>query len=59
MNNTQAAVIFCNAIRAMKPENIDNLESYLSHHFDVWLKKYASNPESIAEEMNQFATMEI
>ena len=61
MENKQAAEIFCNAIRTLtnKPDNIGNLESYLSYHFDVWMEKFAHDPESIAEEMHQFATMEI
>lgn len=62
-NNRQAkaAADFCNAIRtlASKPENIDNLESYLSHHFAEWLKKHASTPEDIACEMLEFANMDI
>ena len=61
MNNKQAAEIFCNAIRTLanKPDNIDNLESYLSYHFNVWLEKFAYNPECITTELHHFATMEI
>ena len=52
---------FAEAIRlfAEKPDNIDNLESYLSYHFDVWMEKYAYNPEELTSEMKQFAAMEI
>ena len=52
---------FCNAIRelANKPENLQNLESYLEYHFDKWLEKFASTPDSIAWEMSNFAQMEI
>ena len=36
---TIEAAQFCNAIRelANKPENLQNLESYLERHFDKWL----------------------
>ena len=52
---------FCNAIRelANKPENLQNLESYLGYHFDKWLEKYASTPEDMAAEMSSFAQMDI
>ena len=52
---------FCNAIRelANKPENLQNLESYLEYHFDKWLEKYANTPDSMATEMSDFAQMEI
>lgn len=55
----QAAAQFCEAIRtlASKPENLDNLESYLSHHFPVWLEKYADTPEGLTAELRQFAEM--
>jgi hypothetical protein len=61
MNNTESATMFVNAIKkfAGKPDNIDNLESYLSRHFDQWLIKFANTPENIAVEMKQFAEMEI
>ena len=52
---------FVEAIRmfAEKPDNIDNFESYLSYHFDVWMEKYASDPESLTSEVKHFAEMEI
>ena len=55
------AAQFCNAIRelANKPENLQNLESYLEWHFDKWLEKYASTPDCIAAEMSDFAQMDI
>ena len=58
---TSEAAQFCNAIRelANKPENLQNLESYLEWHFDKWLEKFASTPDSIAWEMSNFAQMEI
>ena len=65
MNNNgkfeQLAHEFAEAIRmfAEKPDNIDNFESYLSYHFDVWMEKYARNPEGLVSEMKEFAEMEI
>ena len=58
---TVEAAQFCDAIRelANKPENLQNLESYLEWHFDTWMKKYASTPDSMAAEMSNFAQMEI
>ena len=58
---TVEAAQFCNAIRelASKPENLQNLESYLEYHFDKWLGKYANTPDSMAAEISDFARMEI
>ena len=58
---TIEAAQFCNAIRelANKPENLQNLESYLEYHFDKWMEKYASTPDSMAAEMSEFAQMDI
>ena len=52
---------FCAAIKtiAEKPDNLDNLECYLSHHFGVWLEKWANTPEGIVSEMREFAEMQI
>jgi len=60
MNNTEAAKIFTDAIRNFvnNPNNIDNLESYLSTHFDKWLD-WCKTPEDIAAEMKDFANMKI
>ena len=57
--NEVYAKIFCDAIRtiAEKPENIDNMENYLTYGFAKWLKKYANNPEDFAMEMKMFAEM--
>lgn len=57
----QLAHQFVEAIKtiAEKPENLENLECYLSYHFPVWLDKYANTPEKIAWELKQFAEMEI
>lgn len=40
---------------ANNEDALDNLEYYLSMHFDVWMQKFASTPESITAEMNSFA----
>ena len=55
------AVIFCEAIKtiAAKPENLENLELYLSLHFEKWLEKRGNTPEQIAAELKHFAEMEI
>lgn len=61
MKYEKEAEIFVNAIRklSINPENMENLESYLSRHFKAWLEKYADTPEGMAGEMKAFAEMEI
>lgn len=61
MEYTHTAAQFAAAIKtiAEKPENLDNLEHYLSYHFAAWLNKYASTPEGIAAELQAFAEMDI
>lgn len=56
---TQEAAQFCEyiCILASKPENLDNLQSYLSTHFREWLTKWANTPQNIAAEMQEFANM--
>ena len=56
----KAAADFVNAIKtiANKPENLDNLESYLYYHFAEWLEKYANTPEDMAAEMREFAELD-
>lgn len=44
---------------ASKPANLDNLESYLTHHFQKWLETYANTPEKLTAELKHFAEMEI
>ena len=58
---TFEAAQFCDAIRelASKPENLQNLESYLEWSFDKWMEKYDSTPACITTEMSNFAQMEI
>ena len=51
---------FCAALRelAAHDANMENLESYLSHHFGEWLAKYANTPNNIICELECFAKME-
>ena len=57
----EQATQFCEAIRTLanNTENLENLESYLSRHFSEWISKWANSPASLAEEMKEFAEMEI
>lgn len=48
---------FCDAIRAFDEEHIDNMESYLSYHFPVWMEKFANTPADLVCEMREFANM--
>ena len=59
--NEKLAQEFVEAIKTFleKPENLDNFELYLSHHFDVWLEKYANTPENLVSEFKQFAEMKM
>lgn len=61
MTNTTAAELFISAIKELadKPDNLDNLESYLSNHFAEWMNKHANTPEGIATELKNFADMTI
>lgn len=53
------AKVFVDAIKeiANKPNNLDNLESYLSYSFGPWLEKWANSPANMADEMRNFAEM--
>lgn len=55
------AAQFIEAIKtiASKPENMQNLESYLSIHFANWINKFASTPEDLVCEIQEFANMTI
>ena len=61
MDKEKLAEEFCKAIKEMarKQDNLDNFECYLSHHFDVWMEKFANTPEGLVSEMKSFAEMEI
>lgn len=58
---SDTAKIFIEAVKtiAEKPENLENLEAYLSIHFSKWLLQYANTPEKLAGEMKAFAEMDI
>jgi hemerythrin len=57
----QTAKKFIEAVKeiAQKEANLENLESYLGQHFAEWLKKWASTPEAITAELQEFAKMQI
>ena len=57
----QSAKEFCKALQTIagKPQNLENLEHYLSIHFSEWLKKFANTPDKITAELKAFAEMEI
>ena len=59
--NKESADIFTQAIKdlASKPENLENLNSYLSFHFSTWLNKWANTPEGLSEELKMFAEMDV
>lgn len=59
--NEKLAMEFIEAIKmlAEKPENMDNFECYLSHHFDAWMKTFAYDPTTLTAEVKHFAEMEI
>ncbi len=61
MNHATIAAEFIQAVKTItaKPENLDNLEIYLSHHFPEWLEKFANTPEGITSEIKNFAEMTI
>ena len=52
---------FVEAIKliATKEENLNNLQLYLSMHFQQWLTRFANTPQDIVFELEQFAKMEI
>lgn len=54
------AAMFCNAIRTFSEneDNLNNLESYLTYHFRVWIEKFANTPEGLSAELKLFAEME-
>ena len=58
--NKKNAKIFIEAIKtiAENPDNLDNLECYLEHHFEAWMEKWAGYPAGLASEMKHFAEME-
>lgn len=61
MKHRKTAKEFIKVIKAIasKEENLENLESYLSYHFETWMQKYANTPEGLIYELRAFAEMEI
>jgi len=59
MPHEEEAKRFCAAIKklAENPSSLDNMESYLSRHFAVWMKLYANCPENICGELENFASI--
>lgn len=59
-DNQENARRTAKAIRllAENPGALDNFESYLSQHYDVWLEKFASTPEGLTAELEHFANIE-
>ena len=57
MKYQNTAKRFVEAVVALanNEDALDNLEYYLSMHFDVWMQKFASTPESITAELSSFA----
>lgn len=57
----QLAERFVEAIKriATKEENLNNLQHYLSIHFEQWLTRFAKTPLAIVCEIESFADMEI
>ena len=55
------AKAFVDAIKelASNQKKLDNLESYLSKHFDIWMERYANTPYDITYELKGFAEIEI
>lgn len=61
MNNLENAKILCDAIKNFNknPEALENFEYYLSCHFDIWMKKFAYDPDSLTSEFKQFSEMDV
>lgn len=59
--NKKLAQDFCNAIKllAEKPENLENLEHYLTHCFYTWYNIIVTTPEELVSELAHFAEMEL
>ena len=51
--NKLCAKAFVDAIKelALNQKKLDNLESYLSKHFDIWMERYANTPYDITYEL--------
>ena len=53
------ARVMAAAIRELAENDaaLDNFESYLSRHFKSWLAKFAYDPENMAGEFKNFASI--
>lgn len=54
------AKILAEAIRRFneRPEALENFESYIGAHFDIWLKNWANTPDGLAHEFEHFSMMD-
>ena len=54
------AMIFSEALKnfAKNPDAIDNIENYLSYHFETWIEKYAKDPYSMASDLLHFSKIQ-
>lgn len=43
---------------ADRPATLENFCSYLSYHFVEWLEKWANDPDSMAAELKEFASID-
>ena len=59
MTNKENAVLTCKAIKELANNEaaLENLQSYLTQHYDIWLQKYASTPDGLTTELIQFANI--
>lgn len=60
MDNEQLANIFTESIKrlAENPAKLENLNCYLSHHFDKWVQKFANTAEGLTSEIKCFSEIE-
>jgi hypothetical protein len=61
MSNEELANIFTESIKrlAENPARLENLNLYLSYHFDEWVKKFANTAEDLTGEIKCFSEIEI
>lgn len=59
-NNEADAKVLCEAIKRLAENDfaLENLECYLSHHFDKWLDRFANTPEKLTWELDQFSRID-
>lgn len=60
MSNEELANIFTESIKrlAENPARLENLNLYLSYHFDKWVKKFANTAEGLTSEIKEFSQIE-